>query len=151
MGARQIHQEEKKIFLIAPGFEEGVTIYCVDRIREVGLSAVLVGISSGYVKGAHGISVRVDCSIDEVNPETVAMIAISGGRQHILSLLADPRVKQLFEGTPDNNGIQIVWLNNTIPPDQFSWFKMRDAGQLVQRGYMSVNEFTDHLITLIME
>lgn len=91
--------------LLAPGFEEGSAIYCLDRLREAGILVSLVGLSAGLISGAHGVTVRPDRTLGQTSTLTPPyMVLVPDGKKSVTALLADPRVHRLLTATIENNG-----------------------------------------------
>ena len=81
---------------LAPGFEEIEAVTIVDVLRRAGLSVTLAGLAPGAVRGAHGVSVGTDASLDEVDPARVGMIVLPGGMPGTTNLMEDERVLALI-------------------------------------------------------
>ena len=91
--------------LLAPGFEEGSAIYCLDRLREAGILVSLVGLSAGLISGAHGVTVRPDRTLGQTSTLTPPyLVLVPDGKKSVTALLADPRVHRLLTATLENNG-----------------------------------------------
>ncbi len=96
----------KVVVLVAAGFKEGEAIYCLDRLREAGISVSLVGVSAGLISGAHGVTVRPDCTLEQLTVTPPPRIAlIPGGKKAAAALLSDPRVHRLLTAVVQNNGV----------------------------------------------
>lgn len=65
--------------LLADGFEEAEAIVPADLLRRAGAQVALVGVTGQIVTGAHGISVSVDCLLEQVNPEQMELLVVPGG------------------------------------------------------------------------
>lgn len=153
MTAQDNQAHKKKILiLLASGFEEGSSIYCLDRMREAGLPVSVVGISAGWIKGVHGVTVRTDYSLDQLTPEMpYQLVVVSGGRQCVSSLLADPRVRRLFESTLKNEGFVATMLSAELALVQAGIPALSTDSHFVQQGNMNIDEFTNRLIELVLE
>lgn len=149
MSTYQYTPGNRVFVLLAPGFEEGPAIYCLDRMREKGLPVSLVSLSAGLVNGLHGVAVRPDYTLDQLLPGTPCrLVIVPGGRQCVASLIADPRVHQLFDATLENEGflaamdsaeplLAQIGISTTIFPSRF-----------VSQQNMGVDEFSTRLIDL---
>ena len=105
MGHHNGSENGRILILIAPGFEEGATVLCLERLREAGLPVSLIGLSAGLLTGLHGLTVRPDYSLDQLSLTVPRrLIVVSGGRQSAASLLSDPRVHQLLNATLEASG-----------------------------------------------
>lgn len=71
--------------IFADGFEEIEAIEPLDILRRGGVSVQTVSIMDTlYVKGAHGIEVKTDISIDDVKCDDMDMVILPGGAGHEL-------------------------------------------------------------------
>ncbi|MCH5285582.1 MAG: DJ-1/PfpI family protein [Akkermansiaceae bacterium] len=68
------------IVLVAPGFEEVELVAPVDILRRLGIEVVLAGVSGLTVEGAHGICVRADMLLVDVEPEKYCGVILPGGQ-----------------------------------------------------------------------
>lgn len=144
--------QRRILILLAPGFEEGPIVYCLDRMREAGLPVSLVGPSPRWIRGIHGISVRTDYSLEQLEPQIPhQLIVVSGGRQHIASLLADPRVRDLFQSVQESKGHVAATLSAESPLVQAGIHTLSHDSLFVQHGKMSVDEFANRLIEMVSE
>lgn len=94
------------LILLAADFREGRTVYCVERLRQAGISVSLVGLSAGLITGYHGMTLRPDVTLSQL-PEAMnhKLVLIPDGKECISALFADPRVHQLIETTLENQGL----------------------------------------------
>lgn len=146
----QAHKK-RTLVLLVPGFEEGSIVYCLARLREAGLPVSLIGVSSRWIKGLHGITVRTDFLLEQLAPETLCqLVIVSGGPQSGSSLLADPRVRFLFESIKENKGFVVDLVSAEQSLVQTGIPSLSTQSQLIQRGDMSIDDFADHLIQLIL-
>ncbi len=70
--------------MLANGFEEVEMITPVDIMRRAGLDVATVGVYAMTVTGAHGIEVKADIPIDEVDPAKTEVLMLPGGPGHEL-------------------------------------------------------------------
>ena len=104
------HISHKKIvILVAPEFDEKFVVYCLCRMREVGLYAKIVSLTSGHLTGLHGLKIFGDTSLSLLMQsrslfEPQNLIIIPGGYKCIAALLSDPRTHQLMTTTLENDG-----------------------------------------------
>lgn len=80
---------------LAAGFEEIEAVVIVDVLRRAGLVVRLAGLVPGPVRGAHGITLATDCTLDEVDPAELALIVLPGGMPGSANLAQDERVLAL--------------------------------------------------------
>lgn len=96
----------KKIaIIIAPSFDEGPVVYCLDRLREAGISVSLISLSAGLITGAHGLSVRADYSLDRHDDTVVfRLLVLPGSTACSRTILNDPRIHKLLVKTWESGG-----------------------------------------------
>ncbi len=140
----------KVIILLAPGFGEGEAIYCLDRLREAGVSVLLVGISAGLISGAHGLTVRPDCTLGQLTAvPSPQIVLIPDGKQSIMALLADPRVHRLLAATLNNNGTIAAM---PVAASILGGVEIKSEtaeSPIVTQSNGSLDEFIDQLIDLV--
>lgn len=140
----------KVLILLAPGFEEKTTIYLLDHIREAGLPVSLVSLTAGLVTGLHGLSVRPDCSLEQLTTRTPhRLIIVPGGRQCTSSLVTDPRVHQLLEVTLKNDGFVAATLTAEPLLMQVGIPAPSDKPRFIPQKDIEVEEFANLLINLV--
>jgi 4-methyl-5(b-hydroxyethyl)-thiazole monophosphate biosynthesis len=88
--------KERILVPLAEGFEEIEAATIVDVLRRAELDVLLAGLEPGPVTGAHGLCFDTDCSLDEVDPDTLGMIVLPGGMPGTTHLLEDRRVLELI-------------------------------------------------------
>lgn len=98
-------KQGRSLILITSGFEEESTIICLKRLRRAGLNVKLIGLTAHPVVGAHGLVVRPDCSIGDLEGKNdPQLMVIPGNEESAEKLLADPRFHRLFQATAANEG-----------------------------------------------
>ena len=80
---------------LAPGFEEIEALVPLDCIRRAGMDILTVGIGDNAVSGTHGIKVKTDISIDEIDLTTLEGILLPGGMPGTENLYADPALREI--------------------------------------------------------
>lgn len=99
------------LILIADGFEETETITWLSLVRQAGLCIKSVGLTRGLVNGAHGISLKPDLALGELEPwlntTAIRAVILPGGEASLARLEADPRTHRLLYWVVDQGG-QIV-------------------------------------------
>jgi 4-methyl-5(b-hydroxyethyl)-thiazole monophosphate biosynthesis len=152
MGAYKISSGKRVLILLAPGFEERQIIHHTSCMRESGVPTSLVGLSTQSVSGQHGIAVQPDCSLNDLPRETdYSLVLMSGGYQYVSSLLADPRVHQLLSNILKQEGyIAANELAGAILPHTNAKALLQGCHFITQNN-MDLNEFTQHLISLVID
>jgi len=69
----------KACLLVGPEFEDLELFYPLIRLREEGAEVVLVGPEKITYNGKHGLAVRPERTVEEVNPEDFDVLIIPGG------------------------------------------------------------------------
>ena len=72
--------------LLGEGFEEVEAIAPVDVLRRCGAEVRTAGIGGLEVTGAHGITVRADCGVEDIDRAALDMIVIPGGLGGVASI-----------------------------------------------------------------
>lgn len=89
--------------ILANGFEETEVVEPVDILRRGGCEVALVSLSGEKeVMGAHGITLKADTTVKEVNPSEMEMLILPGGEGHQL-LDASNEVHNLINFALVNN------------------------------------------------
>lgn len=85
--------------LLADGFDEGAVSIVSIVLRQAGLPVSLVGLRAKQVRGAHGLIIVPNTSLDRVLEESSPILALilPGGAGHLARLRTDPRVKNLLQ------------------------------------------------------
>ncbi len=84
---------------LATGFEEIEAVTIIDVLRRADLSVTVASLAPGPVRGAHGITIEADTTLDEVDPEAVGMVVLPGGMPGTTNLRDDPRVIELLRSS----------------------------------------------------
>lgn len=113
-------EEIKTFILVCDGFDETAVVECLCRVREQGTSVNLVGLYSGLLSGYHGLTIRPDFSLSQLEQQYQTLGAqiaiILNGHSDLTSLLTDPRVHRLVEQTLKNEGLVAVMSSNSEWP-----------------------------------
>lgn len=65
--------------LLGEGFEESEALVPADLLRRAGAQVALVGLDDLEVTGGHGITVKADITLDQVDEERMEMLVLPGG------------------------------------------------------------------------
>lgn len=82
--------------LLAEGFEEIEALAPADLLRRAGISVALVGVGGMEVRGGHGITVRADLVLSQVELEDMQLLVLPGGRVGVDTLRGEPAVLDLI-------------------------------------------------------
>lgn len=96
--------ERKKIMvmiLLADGFEELEALAPLDVLRRLEVETVLVGVSGKTVRGAHGVELTAERTLNQLKNETPDMVVLPGGMPGAANLEANPMVKALIKRTAE--------------------------------------------------
>lgn len=85
----------KVAVLLAEGFEEIEAVALIDVLRRGEVEVVVASIGAGEVRGSHGIVVRADTGLAELDQESLDGVVLPGGMPGALHLKNDPRVIEL--------------------------------------------------------
>ncbi len=138
----------KVVFLLAAGFEEGSAVYCLNRLREAGIAVSLVGVSAGLISGAHGLTVRPDCTLGQVTAiPSPKVVFIPDGKKSISALLSDPRVHRLMAATVEDNGVIAAMPEAAAV---LGGEGKTAVSPIITQPNGNLDKFTDQLINLII-
>lgn len=89
----------KKVLLpLAGGFEEIEFISSADILRRAKLEVIVASLSENLqVVGAHNISIKADCSLQNVDTKELEAIVLAGGSKGMLNLKSDERILALIK------------------------------------------------------
>jgi len=77
----------KKVLVpLADGFEEIESTTIMDVLRRAGVDVVIAGIKPGPLKGAHGVQLIPDVTLQEVKDQGFDMIVLPGGQPGVDNL-----------------------------------------------------------------
>lgn len=108
-------RQETTIILITSGFDDESTIIVLKRLRGAAQATALVGLTAGLITGASGLSVRADCSLEELEIENgPRLLVVPGPTACTGRLLADPRMHTLWRAVAANDG-RIAVLRSAEP------------------------------------
>ncbi len=90
--------------LLGPGFEEAEAVVPVDLLRRGGVEVALVSLEGDIVPSSHGIPVKADMTLSQVEADTVELVFLPGGLGGVKALGADPRAAQLVHHVLNRGG-----------------------------------------------
>lgn len=83
---------------LAQGFEEIEAVTIIDVLRRAGIKVITVGLDEeNIVEGAHGISLKIDVNIKEINTKLVDMIILPGGAGGTSILATNDNVQNMIK------------------------------------------------------
>lgn len=144
------HKHDKSIIIITSGFEEESTVVCLKRFRSAGLNVKLVGLTARPVVGAHGLVVRPDCSLEQLDDNgEPRLIVIPGYEKSVEKLLADPRFHRLFEATVANDGRIGIMRTAEAAFGQAGLIDLLAAPHCLRQGTMDAVSFSRDLAAAV--
>ncbi len=87
---------QKILVFLADGFEEIEAVTPVDILRRLELDTVLVGVGSKQVRGAHGIEIVTDTTINRIKKEEATAVILPGGMPGARNLDSNPIVREIL-------------------------------------------------------
>lgn len=90
------------IFL-APGFEEAEALVPGDLLRRAGVEVALAALEGELVTGGHGITVKADLTLEQVELDRAEMLILPGGGVGVRNLGDSPVVEALIRGAAERN------------------------------------------------
>ena len=97
-------QGESVYVLLAPGFEETDVTEATSVLRRSGRAVVLVGLTAGPIRGAHGLLLVPDRTLSEVEKRIPGALVLPGGAAGAQRLGADPRVHAIMQRVFNHGG-----------------------------------------------
>jgi 4-methyl-5(b-hydroxyethyl)-thiazole monophosphate biosynthesis len=93
--------------LLAEGFEEIEALAVADILRRAGVTTPLVAVAAGaaWVTGAHGITVKADAELTDLEPGGLAAVVLPGGMPGARNLAESPAVLALLKQVRANGGL----------------------------------------------
>lgn len=136
----------RTIILITSGFEEESTVICLKQFRLAGLEIKLVGLTARPVVGAHGLVVRPDFSLEELEGlREPGLMIIPGHEKSAEKLLADPRFHRLFQATVENDGHVGIMRTAETAFGQAGLAEILSTPQCLRQGKMDARTFCQDL------
>ncbi len=97
------------LVLLADDFEEVEAIVVLSTLRQAGVCVKSVGLTGGFIRGAHGILVMPDLNMTDLSRsldvKTVRLVMLPGDEYSLSRLGADPRVHLLLRQVIDQGGL----------------------------------------------
>ena len=72
--------------LLGEGFEESEAIIPADLLRRAGVETALVSLDGETVRSSHGVTVKADLTLDQVDEEAMEMLVLPGGMGGVASI-----------------------------------------------------------------
>lgn len=82
--------------LLGNGFEESEALVPADLLRRAGVDVALTALQEQEVTGGHGITVRADLELSQVDPEAVELVFLPGGLGGVDALSHCPQALELI-------------------------------------------------------
>lgn len=113
--------KRKILILLVEGFEEGEAGIAVSELREAGLPVKVVGQARQAIRGAHGLMIQPDLSLDQAlsSSRDISNLFIIGDRGWPYRLGRDPRIGRLVDEVT-KTGNTII-LSDAVPEWPVNW------------------------------
>jgi len=69
----------KVIVILADGFEEIEAVSVIDILRRADIHVCVAGLRDGFIKGAQGLIIKPDSTLEDVDEDEYDMIVLPGG------------------------------------------------------------------------
>jgi len=89
--------------LLAPGFEEAEALVPADLLRRAEVEVALTALEGEYVTGGHGITVKADLTLAQVDLSQAEMLVLPGGGVGVRNLGNSPAVEALVRRAAEEN------------------------------------------------
>jgi DJ-1/PfpI family protein len=143
--AHKKHEPQSALLVMTDGLEETEAVEILCKLRQTGLCIKSVGLTSGLVKGAHGISLKPDLTLadfeaDSLDIHAVKLIVLTERNSGISQLETEPRLHHLLRHTlvrggcvAMNQGGQRIMKAIDVPADQLKAY--RKSRQILARDW----------------
>jgi len=128
-------------------FEETAAVVFVTKLREAGLRVKVVGLSRQQARGAHGLVLVPDLTLEQVLPlaaQTIALI-IPCSLRIARRLKNDPRLRELFELFYANKAQIVIGHLNGLKSDNLGLFSLTCRDVTVYPGDENLIPFAREL------
>lgn len=88
--------------LLGTGFEETEAIAPCDLLRRAGVETCFAGIGAQTVTGSHGIAVKADVTLDEIDFDAMQMVVLPGGLRGVQSISQSRQALELVRRAYDD-------------------------------------------------
>lgn len=85
------------LVLFASGSEELEAVTLINILRRAGVTVTLAGLTSGALRGARGVMIQPDTTLDAVLHDSFDMLVLPGGQPGTRNLRSDTRVSKLAQ------------------------------------------------------
>ena len=82
--------------LFATGFEEVEALAPVDILRRAGLTVTMAGVDGETVTGSHGINLKMDAKVEDIDKGELEALVLPGGLPGTLNLEKSQTVQELI-------------------------------------------------------
>jgi 4-methyl-5(b-hydroxyethyl)-thiazole monophosphate biosynthesis len=89
--------------LLGTGFEETEAIAPIDLMRRANIPVLTVGLNGKNITGGHGITVKADITVKEIDLTQMEMIVLPGGLGGVASLLGCKEALDAITFAYENN------------------------------------------------
>ncbi len=87
--------------LLGNGFEEAEAIVPADLLRRAGVEVVLTALEGAEATGSHGITVKVDANLSELDPDRLDLLFLPGGLGGVEAIQSCPAALELVRSVYD--------------------------------------------------
>lgn len=87
--------------LLGNGFEEAEAIVPADLLRRAGVEVVLTALEGTEVKSSHGIAVKADAVLSEIDPDKLDLLFLPGGLGGVEAIQSCPAALELVRAVYD--------------------------------------------------
>lgn len=87
--------------LLGKGFEESEAIVPADLLRRAGAEVVLTALEGTEVTGSHGVTVKADKTLTDIDPNAVDLLFLPGGLGGVEAIRSCPAALDLIRAVYD--------------------------------------------------
>lgn len=93
--------------LLGTGFEEAEALVPADMLRRANIDVCMAGVGGKEITGAHNITVKADCILEEVNVDELELVFLPGGLGGVDAIKNSPDAMNLIR-TAHDRGIKLA-------------------------------------------
>jgi hypothetical protein len=146
-----VQKQVSVLILVAAQCDEEFVVRCLCQIRQKGIDVALVGLYPGPVTGAHGVWLRPDMNLADIELAldygAPGMLILPGPHECTMKLLFNPRVHQLIEATFRDGGQVAAVSSKTRDLLARSGLATPEEGEngFIFQGQLTAGEFIERL------
>ena len=144
------NHNRRVLILLADKYDEPFIVDLFCRIRDKRILINLIGLTSGIVRGVHGLLIHPELSLLEISeqthPDEIQALIVPGGHHCAKTLLTDPRVHHLLEEIIKRNGLVFVASSAQEILEETTIPKISKDSHLFKQDRQKARDFLEEII-----